>query len=77
MLSRMVVPVRGPNSPLEAVGVVYRGREPNDEYLGTCFSLYFPRRHFLTAAHCIGDLPADELFVVTQVLGQTESVVER
>ncbi|HEV8232706.1 MAG TPA: serine protease [Thermoanaerobaculia bacterium] len=73
----MPVAIRGSSSPLEAVGVVYRGQEPNDEYLGTCFALYFPRKCFLTAAHCIGDLPAHELFVVTQIWGQTESVVER
>lgn len=44
-------------------GMLFEGNDPtNRRYLGTCFSFYSPKL-FITAAHCIKDIPLDRLWV--------------
>lgn len=61
-------------NPLSAVKILVqqnvRTRTPG-ELLGSCFA-FRHRSHYLTAAHCVKGLPADEI----HVLGHTDSGVE-
>ena len=58
------------------VGFLYEGRDPdNRRYLGTCFSFYSPKL-FITAAHCIKDIPLDRLWV-NHVGGPASDLFER
>jgi trypsin-like peptidase len=47
-------------NPLSAVGLVFHVKGEGNAFLGTCFG-FRQKTHFLTAAHCIGNLPAAEI----------------
>jgi hypothetical protein len=49
-------------NPLRAVGMIYKRGQPEPLFLGSCFSLR-DSTAVVTAAHCIGDLEAGDLYV--------------
>ena len=51
--------------PLEGIGLLFHEKKSESRYnfLGTCFSFRHPA-YLLTAAHCVGNLNADDCFVL-------------
>ena len=45
-----------------AAGSLYLGKSAPETYLGTCFSFLKPTV-FLSAAHCVTDIPTDEIWI--------------
>lgn len=56
-----------PINALNAVALLYRRNDQGRlAFLGSCFSLRH-QTHFLTAAHCVHEVPAEQLMVVSHV----------
>lgn len=49
-------------NPLISVGALFHMREERASFLGTCFP-FRDENHFLTAAHCVGQLTAREIAI--------------
>lgn len=49
-------------NPLTAVGLLFQIKGEGADFLGSCFA-FRHNTHFLTAAHCIGNLPTSEIGV--------------
>lgn len=47
-------------NPLTGVGLLFHVKDDDASFLGTCFAFRQPT-HFLTAAHCLGNLPIAEV----------------
>ena len=58
--------------PFYSVGLLFSARDPASlSFLGSCFA-YLTKRHFVTAAHCLGKLEPHEVRIVLPLVAQED-----